>query len=132
MSERRLLSLRAITSGVSLGDGGRICRDGTCRAACARWFLRHVREAGAEPDKNPLAPRPGHFPGKARNVIFLMMNGGPSQVDTFDFKPALEKYAGQPLPADKKYINSGGRKVGLPDAGLSQVPPGRTERAVDL
>src|SRR6516164_2441743 len=59
--------------------------------------------AGFEPEKSPLSPRPGHFPGTARNIIFLMMNGGPSQVDTFDFKPALEKYAGQPLPADKKY-----------------------------
>src|SRR5438132_3914137 len=47
---------------------------------------------------NPLAPKPPHFPGKARSVIFLFMVGGPSQVDTFDPKPALEKYNGQPLP----------------------------------
>src|SRR5690242_21703757 len=48
---------------------------------------------------NPLAPKPPHFPGKAKSVIFLFMVGGPSQVDTFDPKPALEKYNGQPLPA---------------------------------
>src|SRR5262249_55623733 len=70
-------------------------------------------KGGTKPGNNPLSPRMGRFTGSARNVIFLMMNGGPSQVDTFDFKPALEKYAGQPLPADKKYINSGGRKVGF-------------------
>ena len=53
-----------------------------------------------------------------------MMNGGPSQVDTFDPKPALEKYAGQPLPADKKFINSGGRKVGFLTPAFRQFRPG--------
>ena len=48
---------------------------------------------------NPLAAKSPHFPGKAKSVIFLFMVGGPSQVDTFDPKPALEKYNGQPLPA---------------------------------
>jgi hypothetical protein len=46
-----------------------------------------------------LAPRSPHFDGKARQVVHLFMNGGPSQVDTFDPKPALEKHHGQPLPA---------------------------------
>ena len=62
---------------------------------------------------NPLAPKAPHFTRPAKSCIFLMMNGGPSQVDTFDYKPELEKYAGQSLPKDKKYINSGGRKVGF-------------------
>ncbi len=44
---------------------------------------------------NPLAPKPPHFTPKAKHVIHLFMNGGPSQVDTFDPKPALEKYHGQ-------------------------------------
>ncbi len=44
---------------------------------------------------NPLAPKAPHFPARAERVIFLFMNGGPSQVDTFDPKPALVKYAGQ-------------------------------------
>jgi hypothetical protein len=44
---------------------------------------------------NPLAPKPTHFPAHAKNVIFLYMDGGPSQVDTFDPKPMLDKYAGQ-------------------------------------
>src|SRR3954451_2321548 len=47
---------------------------------------------------NPLVPRQPHFPGKAKRVIHLFMNGGPSQVDTFDPKPMLAKYAGKPLP----------------------------------
>ncbi|MCB1090715.1 MAG: DUF1501 domain-containing protein [Verrucomicrobiae bacterium] len=44
---------------------------------------------------NPLAPKTPHFPAKAKNVIFLYMDGGPSQVDTFDHKPMLEKYHGK-------------------------------------
>lgn len=47
---------------------------------------------------NPLAPKNPHFKAKAKRVIFLFMNGGPSQVDTFDPKPALEKYNGQAIP----------------------------------
>ena len=46
---------------------------------------------------NPLAPRRGHFPGKAKSVIWLFMNGGPSQVDTWDYKPELEKRDGKEL-----------------------------------
>jgi len=49
--------------------------------------------------ENPLAPKPPHFPAKAKHVIHLFMNGGPSQVDTFDPKPALEKYVGKKLPS---------------------------------
>src|SRR5580698_4357877 len=47
---------------------------------------------------NPLAPKKPHFPAKAKQVIHIFANGGPSQVDTFDPKPALDKYAGKPLP----------------------------------
>src|SRR5260370_10821882 len=39
------------------------------------------------------------FPQRVKRVIFLFMNGGMSHVDTFDYKPALEKYDGHPLPA---------------------------------
>lgn len=47
--------------------------------------------------KNPLAPRMGHFDPKARSVIFLFMDGGPSQVDTFDHKPRLALENGQKI-----------------------------------
>ncbi|MFO0888374.1 MAG: DUF1501 domain-containing protein [Isosphaeraceae bacterium] len=42
--------------------------------------------------------RPGHFPAKARSVIYLFMAGGPSQLELFDYKPELVKYSGQPIP----------------------------------
>ncbi len=48
---------------------------------------------------SPLAPRSSHFPGKAKRVIHLFMNGGPSQVDTFDPKPMLTKHHGEKPPA---------------------------------
>ena len=51
-------------------------------------------------DANPLAVRKPHFAAKAKRVIHLFMNGGPSHVDTFDPKPSLEKYAGKLLPTD--------------------------------
>jgi hypothetical protein len=54
---------------------------------------------GAEIVKDPLAPKPPHFPAKAKRVIYLFLNGGPSQVDTFDPKPMLDKYNGQPMPS---------------------------------
>ena len=49
-------------------------------------------------DAPPLAPKAPHFPARAKHVIFLFLNGGPSQVDTFDPKPALQKYSGKPIP----------------------------------
>ena len=47
---------------------------------------------------SPMTPKAPHFPAKVKRVLHIFCNGGPSQVDTFDPKPALDKYAGQPLP----------------------------------
>ena len=49
---------------------------------------------------NPLAIKATHFPAKAKRVIYLFMNGGLSEVDTFDPKPMLTKYDGQPMPGE--------------------------------
>jgi hypothetical protein len=54
--------------------------------------------ANAEPSGNPLAPKPPHFPPRAKRVIYLFMAGGPSQLDMFDHKPALNRLNGQPIP----------------------------------
>ena len=58
------------------------------------------------PKPNPLAPKPPHFAAKAKRVIFLFMHGGPSQVDTFDYKPLLTRDNGKPLPFDKPRVVS--------------------------
>jgi hypothetical protein len=55
---------------------------------------------------NPLASKASHFAGKAKSVIFLFMVGGPSQVDTFDPKPALKKFEGQKLPESFGQVKS--------------------------
>src|SRR5439155_23739895 len=68
------------------------------------WLAGVLDQSGALPRQaaaapvNTLAPRKPHFPGKARHVVHLFMNGGPSHVDTFDPKPALDKFHGKPLP----------------------------------
>ena len=61
-------------------------------AALADGEARRARAAG------PLTPREPHFPPRAKRVIFLCMQGGPSHVDTFDHKPQLAAHAGRPAP----------------------------------
>jgi hypothetical protein len=62
--------------------------------------LQHDKLLAQAPAANPrhaLAPRAGHFTAKAKSVIWLFINGGPSQVDTWDYKPELERRDGQEL-----------------------------------
>ena len=56
-------------------------------------------DAPRSPEADPLAPKKPHFEPRARAVIFLFMEGGPSHVDLFDPKPELTRRHGQPLPA---------------------------------
>ncbi len=56
-------------------------------------------DAAAAAAALPLAPKEPHFPARAKHVVHLFMNGGPSHVDTFDPKPMLDKYHGQALPS---------------------------------
>lgn len=73
--------------------------------ALADLLEADARAASALAEKRP------HFMGKAKHCAFLFMNGGPSQVDTFDPKPALKKYHGMPYTGDAK-VGSNGRAVG--------------------
>ena len=58
--------------------------------------------ANVDPSK-PLAPRPPHFEAQAKSIIWLMLNGGPGQMDTWDYKPVLQQRDGEPLDgADTK------------------------------
>jgi hypothetical protein len=60
--------------------------------------LTSLLAAAAAKTANPLEPKKPHFAPRAKNVIFLFMHGGPSSIDTFDYKPALEKWNDRPLP----------------------------------
>ncbi len=79
-------------------------REALCRMsagfgmAALGGILGDSLRAAPGPEASPWAPRQPHFPAKAKNVIFLFLNGGLSQIDSFDHKPLLEKYDGKPLP----------------------------------
>jgi len=84
------------------------------RSFSRRWFLRDCglslgsialtsllgRAATTAPLVNPLAPKPPHFPAKAKNVIFLFMGGAPSHLDLFDHKPDLIRLDGSNPPPE--------------------------------
>src|SRR5690242_3370382 len=81
-------------------------RDFLCRAgggfgalALAGLMAEQSRASAAQ-----VVTRRPHFFGKARNLIFLFMDGGPSHLDTFDPKPLVNEMAGKPLPASIKRV----------------------------
>ncbi|MHB1559015.1 MAG: DUF1501 domain-containing protein, partial [Isosphaeraceae bacterium] len=59
--------------------------------------LLDAHASAAETPLNPMAARPGHFAARARRVIWIFTNGGPSQVDTWEYKPALERWNGRSM-----------------------------------
>lgn len=67
----------------------------TCANGFGAVALAALSQTPAAASDQPWASKPTHFPPKVKNVIFLYMDGGPSQVDTFDYKPDLAKYDGQ-------------------------------------
>src|SRR5258707_466890 len=82
-----------------------LCRCGTGFGAMALAGLMSQCGELLADDKpaaagNAMSPKSPPFPAKAKRVIHLFMNGGPSHVDTFDPKPMLTKYHGKPLPFD--------------------------------
>ncbi len=67
--------------------------------------------AGGKHFTSPLAPKPPHFKARAKRVVFLCMRGGPSHVDTFDYKPALKDFAGKAPGEAAGRANQKGRKL---------------------
>ena len=84
LPRRELLSRAGIGLGM-LGLSGLLADDGLLHAA-------------ATDSEQPLRPKRPHFPPRATRVVHFFLNGGPSHIDTFDPKPLLQRYAGQPLP----------------------------------
>jgi hypothetical protein len=82
------LTRRELLGRCGMGMGGLMLGD----------LMRQADAMGTS--ENPLLPRAGHYPGRAKRVIHIFANGGPSHVDTFDPKPALERLSGKPLPAE--------------------------------
>jgi len=80
------------------------CGIGVGKMALAGLLSQQMGNAafGAIPSapENPLAPRPPHFPAKAKSVIYLFMAGAPSHLDLFDYKPKLAQYEGKSIPPE--------------------------------
>ncbi len=100
--------------------------------ALALASLCQDRAFGLDPavgrGQNPFEAKPSHFPAKAKSVIFLFMDGGPAQMDTFDPKPRLTKEHGQPIKAkvEPTQFNNIGNVLGSPwkfqQYGQSGIP----------
>src|SRR6202035_5962503 len=92
--KREFLSRRKFWMEAGMGIGGLalldlLNQDKLLGAEC-------VASPGGKVD-SPLAPKPSHFKPRAKSVISLFMSGGVSHMDTFDYKPALEKYNRMPM-----------------------------------
>jgi hypothetical protein len=83
-------------------------------------LLADGKSLGAPPATaaNPLSPHAGHFPPRAKNVIYLFMAGGPSQLELFDYKPKLQQYSGQTIP--ESFIK--GKRFAFMDS-FTKAPP---------
>lgn len=87
------LSRRDMLRRSTLGFGGLAMLDLLSRAGLAQTAAPSLRPA------SPLAPKPSHFPARAKRVIYIFLDGGLSQIDSYDYKPQLQKDDGKPLPA---------------------------------
>lgn len=105
-SNGELLSRRAALQHSACGFGGL-----ALASMCADTTRADERAADSASIANPLAVKPSHLPPRAKRIIFLFMQGGPSQVDTFDYKPALKKKDGDSMPFnDARTIANSGKR----------------------
>lgn len=74
------------------------CGVGVGSIALGSLLANQMAASAAKTDSNPFAPRQGHFPARAKNVIFLFQAGGPSHLELFDLKPKLQELDGQVIP----------------------------------
>src|SRR6266404_4587179 len=104
------------------------CANGFGAVALSALLSDSAYGAIASDDKNPLTPRSSHYLAKAKHVIFLFMDGGPSQVDTFDPKPRLDKEHGEPIKCkvEPTQFNNVGKVMKCPwkfnQYGASGIP----------
>lgn len=97
-SDRQLPTRRALLGRIANGFGG---------LAFTSMLANEARASAARP--NELDPRPAELPARAKRVIFLFMQGGPSHVDTFDPKPALTRWDGKPPPFERTRVKFAAR-----------------------
>lgn len=113
-----------------------------CGMGMGGLMLSGLQADSAHAAADQLATRAPHFAGKAKHVIHLFMNGGPSHLDTFDPKPILHKFAGKPLPYEnlKSERPTGGvlpsafkfNRYGESGIEVSEIFPHVAERIDDI
>ncbi|MCC6420860.1 MAG: DUF1501 domain-containing protein [Gemmataceae bacterium] len=94
------------------------CALGVGKVALASLLAEGALSAAPARNPNPLAPRRPHHLAKAKNVIYLFMAGGPSQLELFDCKPKLVELDGQPIP--ESYLRE--RRFAFMDSFARQPP----------
>ena len=128
MNDRMLRTIAAQTNGAFCTRREMLVRSGMGLGMLGLASLFREAQASTAQFENPLSPKAPHFPAKAKHIIHVFLNGGPSHVDTFDPKPILAKYAGKTLPERKSAYRAEDRR------GVSvavQVPEVRPERHRD-
>jgi Protein of unknown function (DUF1501) len=111
---KNMLSRRQVLFGSFLGLGGLACMD---------LLSSEARAASVTPGL--LAPKPPQLPAKAKRCIFLFLEGGVSQVDTFEYKPALERYAGKQMPKVEGAVGEVATFAAAPNRVIPPVAPFR-------
>ena len=82
--------------------------------SCGFGYLALAGMCAEAAPADPLAPKTPHFTPRAKRVIFLCMGGGPSHLDTFDYKPKLQADAGQEINQGNQYQGTGGKLLRSP------------------
>ena len=125
MIDRFLANLAAQTDGAFCTRREMLVQSGLGMGVFGLASLLGGSPARAMEFENPLTPKSPHFPAKAKHIIHIFLNGGPSHVDTFDPKPVLAKYAGKPLPNENLRTE---RKTGAAFPSPVQVQEVRAKR----
>ena len=134
-------SRRSLLKSASAGFGYLALAGLTTQDALARPAATQTAAPQQSAFSNPLAPKSSHFPGTAKRVIFMFMQGGPSQWETFDHCVELEKAAGKTASAQYNGRKFGGKVLGPRwkfkpngDSGLhiSEIFPNLSQHADDL
>lgn len=119
---RHLLDRRSF-----LGEFGR----GLSGVALAALLNKEgLLRAGESPLVNPLAPRKPHFPAKAKRVLHVFCSGAVSHLDTWDYKPALWKYDGKPLPGVEKLVTFQGENGNVARSPYPFRPRGQSGKYI--
>ncbi len=132
---RHLLDRRDFLAHMATGMGGialsaLLAQDGLLAAANdATHKTPAPNPAGREP-VNPLAPKPPHFPAKAKRVLHIFCTGAVSHLDTWDYKPELWKRHGQPMPGVEKLITFQGENGNLAQSPWKFKPRGQTGKYI--